>query len=317
MSYAVEDVPVSWLRPHPENVAIFGDPEESGRFVDILKSIKANGIREALKVKADGTILAGHTRRFCAMRLGLETVPVHIVDDFETYFEEVKYLILSNTDRKPLTPGEIALAFRRLKEIPREQGGAKAKHGGDRQSADAKKQGAESRTLVGKTRDAAAEIAGVSRDVAESCEAVFFTEGVPDELKAAVNAGQIAKTTAAKAVRAEVKRQGGRIESPAALVAMAQPKAKEEAPGETTEQRAARLAARFQSLHARLFKAYQEVDAVLSSQPLKSLLGPTEHHDYRRLIHDLAIRAWREIESVDGPTVAGRQMMLTVIQGGK
>lgn len=67
-------------------------------------------------------------------------------------------------------------------------------------------------------------------------------------------------------------------------------------PGETHEQRLMREARRYQETFARLVRAYHEADAVLTSMPLHTLLGPTEHHEYRRVIHDLAIRAWREVD---------------------
>jgi hypothetical protein len=63
-------------------------------------------------------------------------------------------------------------------------------------------------------------------------------------------------------------------------------------------------------------KAYREVDAVLTAMPLKSVIGPTEHHEYGNLVRDLALRAWREVEQVNGTTNAGRQMALSVITGG-
>lgn len=309
MAEQIESWPLERLRPHPENATIFGDPEESEAFAEIAKSIKAHGIWEPLCVKADGTILSGHLRFTVAQHLRLKAVPVRVFDPFASYLEEVRFVVRSNTDRRQLLPQEIALAFKRLKEIPREQGGAKGKAGRPSNAAT-------SRGISGDTRHVAAEQLGVSRDVAEACEKVFATPGVPAELKAAVNRGKVAPTTAAKAVRAEEKRQGGAITSATALVALATEKPKPVPVEPTHEQRVAMKAEAFRSAYARLVKAYREIDAVLTSMPLTSVIGPTEHHEYGSLIRDVALRAWREVEQVQGGTNAGRQMALTVIKGG-
>lgn len=320
--YAATFWPTANLKGHQEQANIFGAPREADSFETLFASIKRTGIEEPLIIRDDGngfgTILSGHKRHACAVELELETVPVRVHAPFESYYAEVAYVIRANTERTHMKPGEIAVAMKRLRELSREQGGAKAKRGGDHgnQHTGGKRQVGESPQLP--TRDLAASTLGVSTDVARACETVFSTPGVPDDFKAAVNDGSVKPTTAAKAVRAEVKRQGGAIESPAALSALAQPKApKNEPPAETHEQRLMREARRYQETFKRLWLAYKEVDAVLTSMPLHTVLGPTEHHEYRRVIHDLAIRAWREVEKIEGQTNAGKQMALTVIPGGK
>lgn len=301
---------LSELRPHPENSAIFGDPEESEQFDAILGSIKANGIWEPLAIKADGTILSGHLRRVAAQKLGLKEVPVRVVDPFASYRDEVTFVIRSNTDRRHLSKGEIAIAFKRLREIPKGEGGTKKKMGRPKSGV---------KPELSEGRDEAAAMLGVSTDEARALETVFTTPGVPDELKAAVNSGAIAPTPAAKAVRTEAKRQGGTITDAAPLVVAATPKAKP-APVVIAEDHQARMlreanayAADYKALH----ELYSKLDGVLTRRPLKGVLGPTEHHEYAALIRDTALRAWREIESVQGPTTAGKQMSLSVITGGK
>ena len=318
--YTVESWPLSKLRPHPENGVIFGDPEESKEFDEICASIKAIGVSEPLIVKADGKILSGHLRFACAEKLKMKSVPVRVWPEFASYLDEVKFLIRSNTDRRQMTPVQIAHAFRRLKEIPREQGGAKKKRGGDHgnQHCGEKRQGAESRTLPSTTRDEAAAKLGVSRDIAEACETVFHTPGVPEVLKAAVNDGKVAPTTAAKEVRAEVKRQGGAIKTATALTALAE--RKPTPPSDEKTDHARRVESNVkehQKDFAELLGAYRVVDRVLTRRPLKTILGPDQHHEWASLCRDVAMRAWREIESVEGSTNAGKQMALTVITGGK
>lgn len=123
----------------------------------------------------------------------------------------VNYHSLTSVERGG-APIQIAFAFKRLKEIPREEGGAKKKHGGDRKSEAAKNQARESPHLIqSRARtdaDAAAKL-GVSEDVARACETVFTTPNVPEKLKAAVNSGKVAPTTAAKVLRRVALAQGG------------------------------------------------------------------------------------------------------------
>jgi len=240
----------------------------------------------------------------------MRTVPVRVWPAFASYLEEVKFVVRSNTDRRQLTFQQIAYAFKRLKEIPREQGGAKKKIGRP-------EKGAESRT-VSKTRDDAAQRIGVSRDIAEACETVFSTPGVPEELKSAVNRGKVAPTTAAKEVRAEVKRQGGSITSGTSLTAMAQKRPAPPSDGKTGHARRVEDSIeRYQADFSELLTAYRAVDRLLARRPLKTLLSPEQHHEWAGLCRDIAMRAWREIETVEGSTSAGKQMALAVIRGGK
>ena len=67
----------SGLKPHPWSVAIYGDTAPDAAF---LESIQERGILVPLRVKADGTIISGHLRWAAAKQLGLETVPVRLVE---------------------------------------------------------------------------------------------------------------------------------------------------------------------------------------------------------------------------------------------
>jgi hypothetical protein len=100
------------------------------------------------------------------------------------------------------TKDEIALAFKRLRALPKSEGGAKRKMGRPKKGEE--KSG--SRSTHSKSRDDAAAILGVGPQEARALETIFTTPGVPEELKAAVNKGTVAPTPAAKAVRAESKR---------------------------------------------------------------------------------------------------------------
>ena len=131
----------------------------------------------------------------------MHTDELRVVPAFANYRAEVEYLIRLNTDRRSLTKGQIASAFKRLRELPKSEGGTKRQRGGDRKSEAAKNQSASSSTLIeqDRGRDEAAALLGVGRNEAIALEKVFCTPGVPDELKAAVNSGAVAPTPAQSA----------------------------------------------------------------------------------------------------------------------
>ncbi len=91
-----------------------------------------------------GATLLGKSRDDAAEQLG---VGVKTAEACETIFTTPG---VPNTDRRQLSPQEIALAFTRLKQIPREQGGAKAKRGRPEKVSPGD-------TILGKSRDDAAE----------------------------------------------------------------------------------------------------------------------------------------------------------------
>lgn len=308
------------LRPHPENADIFGDPEESEQFEAVLSSIRRDGIWEPLVIKADGTILAGHLRRLCAERLKLKEVPVRVREEFAFYRDEVAFVIRSNTDRRQLTKGELAMAFKRLRNLPPAEGGTKKRRGRPEDSVGSKNNSSSGGRVSERADQDAADTLGIGKGEARALETVFSTPGVPAELKTAVNRGDIAATPAAKAVRAEVKKQGGAIADAAPLMpaAVKPPRAVTVPPSELThDQRMADAAKAYDADYRKLFELYKSLHGILSHRPLKSLLGPTEHHQYASVVRDIAVLAWREIESVQGPTSIGKQMTLTVLAGGK
>jgi ParB-like chromosome segregation protein Spo0J len=47
----------------------------------VADSIREFGFRQPIVVDADGVIVVGHTRYKAALKLGLETVPVHVAKD--------------------------------------------------------------------------------------------------------------------------------------------------------------------------------------------------------------------------------------------
>jgi len=69
----VEERPISSIRPYP------GNPRLNDAAVDaVAASIREFGLRQPIVVDEQGVIIVGHTRYLAAIKLGLETVPVHV-----------------------------------------------------------------------------------------------------------------------------------------------------------------------------------------------------------------------------------------------
>ncbi len=69
----IEERPISSIRPYENN------PRLNDAAVDaVAASIREFGFRQPIVVDEDGVIIVGHTRFKAALKLGLETVPVHV-----------------------------------------------------------------------------------------------------------------------------------------------------------------------------------------------------------------------------------------------
>lgn len=90
------EVPISLLRPHPKNTEYFSSPTEEERGA-LRRSIAAEGIRDPLKVTPDYTVVSGHVRLEIAKELGMEKVPVQIVDGEPEYLE---YLLIADNEER-------------------------------------------------------------------------------------------------------------------------------------------------------------------------------------------------------------------------
>ena len=87
------------LKPHPLNKFLYGEEDVD---MELVKSIKENGLLENLVVKEDGTIISGHRRWRAVMRLyphSIKTVPCNIVGFMDKNQEE-RQLIEYNRQRR-------------------------------------------------------------------------------------------------------------------------------------------------------------------------------------------------------------------------
>lgn len=315
MSEGPVDWPLDDLRPHPAN-DYFDEPEDCEEFDAIVSSIRTDGLFHPITIAPDGLILGGHLRAAAFRKLGRKSIPA-VVREIATYRDGLVFLIKDNAARRQLTKGQVALLYAELRKTPKEEGGTAKKRGRKEGvpngSSKAANNGAQLSTI--KARDEAAEILNVSRNEAERLETVFTTPGVPDELKRAVDKGEVAPSRAASAVRSEVKRQGGAIVNPTPLKAVAEPKARLLQPAESIDpaERRRREASHFMRKIEEARAFYQQSHAMLRGYPLSGLTDGWEREQYTAIIRDIALLWWREVENACGETKLGKQMQLKLV----
>lgn len=90
---------ISELKPHPKNVEIYGANED---VTNLVEKIKRSGQVHTLTVTSNGIILAGHRRVKACELLNIEEVDVEI-KDFDTYEQEIEFIIDNNATREKST----------------------------------------------------------------------------------------------------------------------------------------------------------------------------------------------------------------------
>lgn len=89
-------VKTTLLKPHPKNSEYYNDITGE-KYEEIKRSIEVHGIRDPLKVLPDYTIISGHQRWRIAKELGIEHVPVIILDIPP---EEAEYLLIAENEER-------------------------------------------------------------------------------------------------------------------------------------------------------------------------------------------------------------------------
>lgn len=207
------------LKVHPRLREIFGEPRRHPTFAAVRESILLRGLQEPPIVTADRFIISGDLRVAAVIDAhGPDAdVQVRVHPAFTNDDDLVNYAIAANLERKQFTPEQQAHIYRvaRGRAV---KNGEVAKRGRPKKGEEKKVTEDGTISPSPKTRDVAAALAGVSRDKAEALQTVFETPGVPDALKAAVNAKEIPVARAAATVRKEKKKQGGTIRNASALM---------------------------------------------------------------------------------------------------
>lgn len=89
-------VPIQLLKPHPKNNEYYDDLTGE-KYEEVKRSIEIHGIRDPLKITPDYTVIAGHQRLRIAKELGIEKVPVVILDVSP---EEAEYLLIADNEER-------------------------------------------------------------------------------------------------------------------------------------------------------------------------------------------------------------------------
>ncbi len=84
------------MKPHSKNQDYYSDLP-SDKYAEVRRSIETHGIRDPLKILPDYTVIAGHQRLKIARELGLEKVPVEVLD---ISAEEAEYLLIADNEER-------------------------------------------------------------------------------------------------------------------------------------------------------------------------------------------------------------------------
>ena len=186
----VEQQPPGKLQPHPQHTLI----PKLGRqdFAAFRLDIGRRGLLVPLEITPSLEILDGHLRLRAALELGLESVPVRIVEAAD----ELEYMVLAALQRRQLDAGQRAALALELEQYQQTAAEAKARQRANlKQNAQPEGAGLPPR---GKTRDLVAGWAHVSPRTAQ--DAITVQTADPD-LFDEVKRGAISVDRAARQVR--------------------------------------------------------------------------------------------------------------------
>ena len=183
------------LRPHPQNQTLYEkvDPS-SAAFTQLMESIKTNGILQPLVIRPDGTILSGHRRHQAATKLGIESVPVTIVEGGDD-----RLLIVEYNRYRQKTVSETMREAELVMVVLREEAEARQfRHRGATRDTKVDPE------TKGKVTEFASETVGMKTRTFEKAKAIYeaarTNENAKDKL-AKVDAGELSINAAYKAIR--------------------------------------------------------------------------------------------------------------------
>jgi ParB/RepB/Spo0J family partition protein len=112
------NVRIADLRPHPQQSALFNDPDPD-ELEAFAASLKRRGQDEPIHITPDKVIIAGHRRVAAAKRLGWETIKAVVRHDLAELGDAAieEFAIVSNLDRRHMTPLERARCIKRVKDL--------------------------------------------------------------------------------------------------------------------------------------------------------------------------------------------------------
>jgi len=205
------------LRIHAASLEIFGDPRGSPEYASIRASIEKDGLLDPLVVTHDKRVISGSLRLTALIELHGPDHEVWVHErEFEDAAQELVHVVKANLMRRVWTPRSKAAAFKAVRCAVPEQGGTKQPRGRPRK-------GSPSGTFPKGTKsdEAAARVLGIGKHEARALDIIYSTEGVPEQLKVAVDERRVAPTRAAQVIRETLSKQGGAIEDAAPLLTLA------------------------------------------------------------------------------------------------
>jgi N6-adenosine-specific RNA methylase IME4/ParB-like chromosome segregation protein Spo0J len=188
----IDTRPPQELRGHPQAALV---PSMSVAEAEALEAdIARRGVVVPLEITEAGLVLDGRHRHRVALKLGLEQVPVRLVDPPDP----VEYMLLAALQRRQLSESQRAALVLELAEYREQQARARA-----RRKRNLRNSGLDVASVpnrAGRTRDLAAELAGVSPRLVQQAERLRTRDPVRFEK---AKAGQLKLGTALKEIERE------------------------------------------------------------------------------------------------------------------
>jgi len=205
----VQERPTSDLRPHAKAEDV-PTPDED-QWDEMVLDISQRGIQVPIEILGDGTIVDGRTRWQIAMNLGIQSVPVRVIDPPDPY----DYMILAAASRRHLSKSQRAML---LVMSPtwlkiREEAAERIKSGVAAEEGKSSAQEAADKIGVGKT--VVDEAAGLMKKAPELAKAIkdgelSTTQATAimrdTELHDKVKSGVMTPKAAAKSLKSEDQR---------------------------------------------------------------------------------------------------------------
>jgi site-specific DNA-methyltransferase (adenine-specific) len=104
-------MPLQDLKPYEKNPRVISEKAINA----VVESIREFGFKNPILVTADKVIIAGHTRRLAAEKLGLETVPVIVCDDLSE--QQIQALRLADNKTAEFSEWDSELLEAELLEV--------------------------------------------------------------------------------------------------------------------------------------------------------------------------------------------------------
>jgi protein gp37/ParB-like chromosome segregation protein Spo0J len=128
---------VDVLRPHPDNLAIYGDADP--RDAELLENIRTRGMLHPLLVTRDGVIISGHRRWRAAQALGHTHIAVTVFPSDDPL--DILEALISANEQRPKTNEQLAREFRALMVVEEARAKQRMVDGGKAAGRGRQKQG--------------------------------------------------------------------------------------------------------------------------------------------------------------------------------